>query len=55
MAVSKFWIVVRTWSSWDTLAWLLRVSRMVPRIATAASAAITRITASTQPQLRRGD
>ena len=53
IAVSKFWIVVRTMSSCDTAAASSRVSSTVPRMATAASAAITRTSAMTQPQLRR--
>src|SRR3954471_10808383 len=51
-ATSKFLMVVRTISSCDALASESRVSSRVPSIATAASAAITRISATTQPQLR---
>ena len=50
--MSKFSMVVRTISSCDAFASESRVSRRVPSIATAASAAITRISATTQPQLR---
>ncbi len=51
-ATSKFWIVERTMSSCDAFESESRVSSRVPSIATAASAAITRISATTQPQLR---
>ena len=51
--MSKFSIVERTWSCCDTAASELRVSRMVPRIAMATSAAMTNTRPTTQPQLRR--
>ena len=51
-AASKFWIVERTMSSCDTFGSESRVSSTVPSIATAASAAITSTSATTQPQLR---
>ena len=50
-ATSKFWIVERTLSSCDAFESESRVNSSVPSIATATSAAITRISATTQPQL----
>ena len=54
IAVSKFWIVVRTMSSCDTAGGSSRVSSRVPRMATAASAAMTRTPRSPSPNCCAG-
>src|ERR1700747_3349991 len=51
-ATSKFWMVLRTWSSCEAFGFLLlRVISTVPSTATAANARMISINASTQPQL----